>query len=455
MIKARNLPPMNSRKGWLVVGLVVAVGAISDAAAQVVSVRPAVELSFATTPDSLHQLEVSEDLSVWRPFQIPVRGDGGPARILSAAAQNQSYFRVSTHAVRDVSGLLEPIRRSTGVPALGCAVVLSNRIVAWGVTGLRKAGITSAPVTLSDKWHHGSLTKSMTASLAAMVVEEGRIRWETTLAEVFPDWAPRMHEQWRGVTLEHLTSNRGGAPGDLNASGIWAQLWSFGGTPREGRRLLLEKLTVLPPSSPPGTRYEYSNAGFALAGAMLETTLDTPWEDLLTSRLFAPLDMPSAGFGVPATPRHIDQPWGHQWVSGRASPVEPGTAADNPPAIGPAGTVHASVIDLAKYVAWHVEGHNRGTAQLSKAVFEKLHTAYPNNASYANGWLEVERPWANPGKAYTHTGSNVQWFSVIWFAPARQFAVVAVCNVASGSNPNPGAQATDQVAGRMIGEFLD
>jgi len=422
---------------------------------QVVEIRPAVELRFSTQSGSLHQVESSTDLLTWRPFQLPVRGEGGVTHILAAAATGQSFFRVSTHAVRDVSSVLETIRARTGVPAVGCAVILSNRIAGWGVAGLRKAGITSAPVTLDDRWHHGSLTKSMTASLAAILVQQGSIQWDTTLSSAFPDWAPRMHEQWRGVTLEQLTSNRAGAPGDLGASGIWSQLWAFGGTPRDARRFLLEKLTVLPPSAPPGTRYEYSNAGFALAGAMMEQVLGTPWEDLLQERLFAPLGMTSAGFGVPATPRHIDQPWGHQWANGRASPVEPGTSADNPPAIGPAGTVHASIVDLARYAAWHVEGHRRGTTLLPPAAFQKLHAALPDNANYAHGWLEVDRPWAQPGKAYTHTGSNLQWFSVIWFAPAREFAVVAVCNAAASTGTNPAAQATDQIAGRMIQDFLN
>jgi CubicO group peptidase (beta-lactamase class C family) len=69
-----------------------------------------------------------------------------------------------------------------------------------------------------------------------------------------------MHPDWRNASLEQFTVNRAGAPADLNPSGIWSQLWSFSGTPREARRFLLEKLTALPPSAPPGTRYEYSNA---------------------------------------------------------------------------------------------------------------------------------------------------------------------------------------------------
>jgi CubicO group peptidase (beta-lactamase class C family) len=352
-----------------------------------------------------------------------------------------------------VTPLIETIRAANNVPAVACAVVVSNRIVGLGASGLRKAGITNAPVTLHDKWHHGSLTKSMTATLAAMVVERGVLRWESTLEEVFPAFAPSMHSSWRGVRLDWLCSNRSGAPGDLGASGIWTQLWNFKGTPHDGRRLLLQTLTVLPPASTPGTKYEYSNAGFALAGHMLETALNRPWEELLTDNLFRPLAMTSAGFGVPATPRHIDQPWGHQWLNNQANPVEPGTSADNPPAIGPAGTVHCSVIDLARYVAFHLAGHDADQPGLSRDAFRKLHTAVPDNAGYAYGWSVANRSWA-AGDALNHAGSNLQWYSVIWMAPQRRFGVVAVSNVAAGSGTNPGAVATDQIVARMIQEFL-
>jgi CubicO group peptidase (beta-lactamase class C family) len=238
------------------------------------------------------------------------------------------------------------------------------------------------------------------------------------------------------------------------ASGIWSQLWNFGGTPTEARRLLLEKLTVIAPNSTPGTRYEYSNAGFALAGHMLETTLNKPWEDLMREWLFQPLDMASGGFGVPATPRMTDQPWGHQLATGKPLPIEPGTSADNPPAIGPAGTVHCSVADLAKYVAVHLAGEQGETELLKQSSARKLHSAVPNNSNYAYGWIAVDRPWAGSGKARTHNGSNTRWFSVIWMAPARQFGVVALCNLATSSGANPGATATDQIAGKMIQEFL-
>ena len=216
-------------------------------------------------------------------------------------------------------------------------------------------------------------------------------------------------------------------------------------------------MTTNAPSSTPGTQYEYSNTGFALAGHMLETVANKSWEDLLTEKLFKPLGMASAGFGVPATPRHINHPWGHYLpspssppsVGNPAIPVAPGTDADNPPAIGPAGTVNCSVIDLALYAAFHLEVDKADTAILTRASAVKLHTAPPNNAGYAHGWIVTYRPWAN-GNALTHSGSNNQWYSNLWLAPERGFAVVALCNLAGDT----AFYATEDVAARMIQEFL-
>ena len=275
-------------------------------AAQTLTIQPAVELQFPTAVNQAYQVQTSTDLSAWEPFDLLRVGDGTPARILVSAEDSPKYFQLAANEVRNLNDLLEPIRTANRVPALACAVILSNRVVGLGSVGLRKSDIDSAPVTPNDKWHHGSLTKSMTATLAAILVQRGIIRWETTLGEVFPTLAGSMKPAWRTVRLDWLCSNRAGAPEDLNSSGIWVQLSNFRGTPFEGRRLLLDRLIRTDPTSTPGTAYEYSNAGFALAGHMMETVAGKPWEEVLIEHLFKPLGMTSAGFGVPATPQVLN-----------------------------------------------------------------------------------------------------------------------------------------------------
>src|SRR5262249_53703034 len=159
--------------------------------------------------------------------------------------------------------------------------------------------------------------------------------------------------------------------------------------------------------------FVYSNQGFTIAGAMLEELTHKTWEELIRKELFEPLHMSSAGFGPPGSTKSIDQPRAHT----ASGPVEPGPQADNPPAIGPAGTVHCSLGDWAKFVSAHLRGEN-GIASVADAKsFNKLHEC-PEGQSYAMGWGRMPRPWAG-GDVLTHSGSNTMWYCVVWIAPAK------------------------------------
>ncbi len=449
MMHCGVLERIASGRGTLSLGIILAASLAGRAAGGELTIAPAVELRFNPAIGYGYQLQSSGDFGSWTDLDTPViAGIGSVARLLPAAANQQKFFRLEQFSVRDLNADLAPIRSQFNAPALACAVVRSNRIVGVGVVGVRKHGV-SEPVTLLDKWHHGSVTKSFTATLAGILVDEGRITWQTKLAEVFAASAPAMHADWKTVTLEQLLSNRSGAPNDLGPSGIWTQLWNHQGTPREQRRFLLEKLTALAPSAKPGTTYIYSNAGFALGGAMLEEVMNRSWEDLLTAKLFQPLGMASAGFGVPATPRHVNQPWGHTFTGNTPVPVEPGAAADNPPGIGPAATVHCSLLDLATYAAFHVAGELGRGRLMTPDTFRKLHTDVAGQG-YALGWVVGERPWAG-GRTFSHTGSNTQWYSNLWLAPDRDFAMVIVTNIGG----DRAFEATDAVAGKLISLFLN
>src|SRR5690606_4976564 len=149
--------------------------------------------------------------------------------------------------------------------------------------------------------------------------------------------------------------------------------------------------------------------------------------ELMQTMLFEPLEMHSAGFGAPATPGEIDQPWGHtEGLFRGLKAVPPGPQADNPPAIGPAGTVHCSVIDLAKYAAFHLAGEQGASELVNAASFKKLPTSAGDD--YALGWVVLERNWAG-GRALMHNGSNTMFYLVVWMAPERNCAVIVATNV--------------------------
>jgi CubicO group peptidase (beta-lactamase class C family) len=345
----------------------------------------------------------------------------------------------------EIAQLLEPIRARHKVPGMAAAIIAGGELVELGVVGVRRAGSAEA-ITADDLFHIGSCTKAMTATMLAVLVEKGRLKWETTVGEVFDD--VEMDEGWKGVTLAELLHNRGGAPAELNADGLWGRLWSFEGTPRGARMELVRGVLSRPPRQ--RGQYLYSNAGYAMAGAMAERVMDASWEELMRRHLLEPLGMTTAGFGAPGWGDALDQPRGHH-ASGRVE--EPGPRADNPPAIGPAGTVHCSLADWARFVGLHQTGGKNEGSLLGTATIAKLQTpADGPGERYAMGWLVTQRSWAKgdgPGLALTHAGSNTLWYAVVWMAPERDFAVLVVCN-------QGGAQASmacDEAAGALIGKW--
>src|SRR4051812_47553150 len=162
---------------------------------------------------------------------------------------------------------LDGIRTEYHVPGIAAVFIAHGEIVAQGAAGVRKEGSPEL-VTIDDKFHIGSCTKSMTATLAAMMVEEGNLRWDMTLAEGLPMLAKQMDPAWTTVTISQLLSHEGGAPTDLDQNGLWGRLWQNNGQPGRTQRLLLarELTSKTKPVAAPGTQFIYSNAGIALVG---------------------------------------------------------------------------------------------------------------------------------------------------------------------------------------------
>lgn len=334
-----------------------------------------------------------------------------------------------------VTNLLAPIRQKHEVPAIAAALVTSKGLVAVGVVGTRKRGL-EIPATLNDQWHLGSDTKAMTATLVAMLVEQGRLKWESTVAEAFPDLAAGFHPEARTINVLQLLSHRSGLRPNPD-------LAAYGGADgaRERLRLVRETLRKAP-SHKPGTHYEYSNLGYSIAGAITERVMGKSWEQAMRDEVFGPLGMTSAGFGGTGTPGQVDQPWGH-YQNGRPAAGN-GPAMDNPPVLSPAGRVHCTIQDWARFVADQLRGARGEPGLLQPATYQKLHTQ-PFGGEYALGWLVVERGWAG-GKALNHGGDNTMNCANVWVAPDRDFAVL-VCVNQSGDTA---FQASDEAVGALI-----
>jgi CubicO group peptidase (beta-lactamase class C family) len=375
---------------------------------------------------------------------------------LAAAEAGPAQVQARTQAV-SLDHLLQPYLAHYNLPALAAAVVVSGSVVAAGAIGTRRAG-TNTPVTLDDRFHIGSCTKAMTALVAATFVEEGALRWDSTIGEVFPELAETMNLGLRGVTLEQLLSNSSGIPSDNETiSRLFVQSYEIStqflidlldgptvsyddGLNLDGVRYwLLQQWSQQPHplQSPPGSRYAYSNLGFIIAGAMLERTGDATWEELVVARLFEPLGLETAGFGPQASVGRVNAPLPHFLQSdGTLMPILGGPGADAPLVVGPAGTVHLSILDFAAWAGWNAGEGRRGPALVRSETLRKLHTKIidipppPADAGYGLGWGIQPYPFS-PQPFVIHTGSNDMNFAAILLQPKRDFAMVLATNVYS------------------------
>jgi CubicO group peptidase (beta-lactamase class C family) len=338
---------------------------------------------------------------------------------------------------------LEPYLKEFGLPALAAAVFKEGVVIASGVTGTRRAG-QDIPVGIEDRFHIGSDSKAFTSLLSGQLVEEGKLRWDSALAEVFSELKEKMDAEFAKITLQELLSHSSGLASDgPEILDLISRSYMQDGNMDEVRYWMVKETAPKPLDHARGSKFAYSNLGYTIAGAILERTGGKTWEELVNERIIGPLDLKSAGFGPQASLGKVDAPLGHLLVDGKPKAMLAGPNGDNPLVIGPAGTMHMSVLDFAKWVAWHAGEGKRPPVLVSPDIVKKLHTPVidtgvlenarpgtPKTGKYALGWGQVTVDWA-PAPVMTHSGSNGMNLAIAMFWPETDFGFVMMTNIAS------------------------
>ncbi len=289
-----------------------------------------------------------------------------------------------------------------------------------GVAGVRRKG-TDTPVTLNDKWHLGSDTKAMTATLIGKLVECGQLRWDTTMAEAFPELASGFDPQNRQITVVQLLTHQSGLPRDL----AWWD-YSHEGTVQQQRLKVIKQALSAPPE--PGNNFEYSNLGYVIAGAVIEKVTAKAWEQEMQDEIFTPLHMDGAGFGTMAMTEEPDQPGAHN-SSGKPVVFGP---HDVPPVVGPAARVYCRLDDWAKFATDQLRGARGKDGLLKAHTYLILHTPTLDSATYAMGWIVAQPSWSD-GPVLTHDGTNGMSYSSVWIAPDSDLAILVCTNQAGNT----------------------
>ncbi len=260
---------------------------------------------------------------------------------LALFAMSAPMFAEGDSSPHDLAPLLRTLIEKHGLPGAAAAIVHGDRVVAIGSAGVRKIGASPAFHT-TDCIHLGSDTKAITAVLVARLIDKKKLAFDTPMRRVFPDLAKDMDPTMAKVTVRDLLDHTAGLPANLEWQAFNA---THAKLPAQRRQVVVKALSM-PPASPIGS-FLYSNVGYVVLGAIVEAKTNKPWEAVIQRDIFGPLHMTTGGFGPPNTKGKIDEPWGHVREGGQIKP----TQTDNPPVIGPAGTVHCSIGDWSKFIA--------------------------------------------------------------------------------------------------------
>jgi CubicO group peptidase (beta-lactamase class C family) len=367
-------------------------------------------------------------------FRVVVLSAGlGAAPLLAGTLQDRPPVAAPAPTL---AARLEAVRTAADLPAIAGMSFRSDTVLDVAARGVRRLG-DPVEVTTGDLWHIGSITKSFTSALVGKFVERQELAWSTTLGDVLGARAGK----FAPVTLVDLLSHRAGLPANLTAAHD-LQLQP-GSSVMDHRKRIVDVVLAGEPGAKPGEQYLYSNLGYVIAGALLEQKTSRAWEDLVRAEIVAPLKLSSVGFGAPGVPGALQQPRGHRQsaAGSKLTPIEP-PLADNPPFLGPAGTMHMTVGDLTRWGQEHLRGERGTDGLLRAATFRRLHVPPRPDATYALGWV-VRRD--GDRRTIWHNGSNTLWYAIVAFDPDADLGVVIATNGSIAA-----ARAIDAAAAEIL-----
>jgi len=334
---------------------------------------------------------------------------------------------------------IDSVRRQHNIPALGAIIFRADTILARALAGVRRSN-SPTPVDMRDRFQLGSNTKAIAATMLATLVEEGKLSWTTTLAEVFPEQRDSMSADFRAVTSGLLLSHHAGiSPFEDTDAKDFKSIPRLSGTPAQRRAEFTAWVLRGKPAGPVGKGL-YSNGGYTVAGAVAERITGESWESLMRERVFKPLGLTGAFSWSDSA--DVNQPWGHYETRNGTKPVDPRDSDEQLPAIiWPAGSVELSLDDYARFLQIHLRGlEGRDTPLLKAATIKYLHTspvAPPDK--FALGWGIQDFDGA---PSSVHVGSAGAFYAITIIQPTRDLGVVVV---ATAGGDRAKAASTDAI----------
>ncbi|SEQ17068.1 serine hydrolase [Lentzea albida] len=314
---------------------------------------------------------------------------------------------------------LSAIADKHGVPGAALGILYKGQTVQAHHGVLNTA--TGVEVTDDTIFQIGSIGKVWTTTVVMRLVDEGLLDLDAPITDVLPELRLSDPVVGQKVTMRHLLTHTSGIDGD-----------NFTDTGRGDD--CLEKYTELladaAQNHPLGATFSYSNAGFVLAGRVIEKLTGKTWDVAMREKLFAPLGLTRTGT-LPEEALLHRAAVGHVKNEGKLE-VAPVWAL--PRSVGPAGTIFSTTEDVLAFARMHLEGGlaadgTRVLSEKSAAVMTEKQTDVPDkNAlgdSWGVGWIRFD--W-DGHRLIGHDGNTIGQSAFLRLLPEQDLAVTLLTN---------------------------
>jgi CubicO group peptidase (beta-lactamase class C family) len=328
----------------------------------------------------------------------------------------------------EIDAVVRDALKAWRVPGVAVAVVRDDQVVYLKGHGLREIG-ADRPVTPDTVFPLASCTKGFTTTLLAMLVDDGKLRWDDSV---------RKHLDWfhladpladRDVTLRDLVTHRTGLRGHEM---LWYRSpWA----PEEAVR----RVGLLPLDKPFRTAFQYQSTMFTAAGLAAGAAANSSWADLVRRRILDPLEMTGASLTTTDAEKAPDQATPHRIGHDGKVEVMSWYPQESP---DPAGSLNASARDLTRWLRFQLaEGRYNGRRLVSADALRETHTpqvALPidgidrdlnpdtNLMSYGMGWLIQDYR----GKLLlSHAGAIDGFRAAILLLPKERLGIALLYNL--------------------------
>jgi CubicO group peptidase (beta-lactamase class C family) len=341
----------------------------------------------------------------------------------------------SAGAQTDVDAVVEKARQAFEVPGIAVAIVKNSRVVMAKGYGVRKLG-DPAPVTPRTLFRIASNTKAFTTALLAMLVDEGKLKWNDRVIDHMP--AFQMYDPYvtREMTVRDLLTHRSGL-------GLGAGDLLFWPATDFTRDEIIRRIRFLKPATSFRSAYAYDNLLYLVAGQMIPQITGKSWDEFVKERIFTPLGMAHTNASTRELLASNDAASPHAWADGKLVALAQ-TDHDNN---APAGSINASAEDLAK---WMIVQLDRGRMADGKRLFSEAQAkemwkaqtilpieeppkgapgafaaVQPQFRAYGLGWMLQDY---RGHKMVYHTGTLAGLVSRVTLLPDQQLGVAVLTN---------------------------